>query len=141
MNNLLLHPGIILIIFGLFIPRIRNRKIISIIPILALISLLSFQDGMQIIVNYHSYELIFMNIDRLSRLFTLIFILILFAISIFSINQDNRKEISFAYIYVGASISVVLSGDLITLFMVCLSLFAVRMLCLWSTVLRGMACL
>ena len=44
MNNLLLHPGIILIIFGLFIPRIRNRKIISIIPILALISLLSFQD-------------------------------------------------------------------------------------------------
>lgn len=116
MNNLLLHPGIILIIFGLFIPRIRNRKIISIIPILALISLLSFQDGMQIIVNYHSYELIFMNIDRLSRLFSLIFVLILFAISIFSINQDNRKEISFAYIYVGASISVVLSGDLITLF-------------------------
>ena len=80
MNNLLLHPGIILIIFGLFIPQIRNRKIISIIPILALISLLSFQDGMQIIINYHSYELIFMNIDRLSRLFSLIFVLILFAI-------------------------------------------------------------
>ena len=64
-TNLLLHPGIILIIFGLFIPQIKNRKIIPIIPILALISLLSFQDGMQTIIHYHSYELIFMNIDTL----------------------------------------------------------------------------
>lgn len=116
MTSSLLHPGIILILFGLFIPLIKNRLIVLLFPIVSFIILFSLDNGTVIKLDYGNYELILLSIDKLSRLFSYIFLLILFATAIFSINQDNKSEISSAFVYVGSSISVVLSGDLITLF-------------------------
>lgn len=112
----LLHPGIILIIFGLLIPHIKYRQLVPIFPIVSLIILISLDEGSHFIINYNYFELVIISIDKLSKLFSYIFLLILFCTSIFSLNQENRTEIASAFIYVGSAISVVLSGDLITLF-------------------------
>jgi len=112
----LLHPGIILIIFGLLIPHIKHKQLIPIFPIISFIILISLDEGSHFIINYNYFELVIISIDKLSKLFSYIFLLILFCTSIFSLNQENRTEIASAFIYVGSAISVVLSGDLITLF-------------------------
>lgn len=112
----LLHPGIILIIFGLLIPHIKYRQLVPIFPIISFIILISLDEGSHFIINYNYFELVIISIDKLSKLFSYIFLLILFCTSIFSLNQENRTEIASAFIYVGSAISVVLSGDLITLF-------------------------
>ena len=115
-NSIFIHPGFLLIIFGILLTLIKNKYITIIIPLISFFILTLMPDGMQNTISYHTNELIFLNIDKLSKLFSYIFLLILFFTLIFSFNQSNRKEISAAFIYAGSAISVILCGDLITLF-------------------------
>ncbi len=115
-NSIFIHPGFLLIIFGILLTLIKNKYITIIIPLISFFILTLMPDGMQNTISYHTNELIILNIDKLSKLFSYIFLLILFFTLIFSFNQSNRKEISAAFIYAGSAISVILCGDLITLF-------------------------
>ena len=60
-----------------------------------------------------------LRIDGLSRVFSIVFLLMTFCGLIFSINQRNKKEISWALIYAGSGVSAVLAGDLLSFFVFC----------------------
>ena len=79
--------------------------------------MLTNQTGLS--VNLFSYDLILLRIDGLSRVFSIVFLLMTFCGLIFSINQRNKKEISWALIYAGSGVSAVLAGDLLSFFVFC----------------------
>ena len=51
MISSLLHPGIVLIIFGLLIPFIKNRLVVLLFPIISFIILYSLDNGAIIELN------------------------------------------------------------------------------------------
>jgi multicomponent Na+:H+ antiporter subunit D len=55
-------------------------------------------------------------VDRLSRLFALIFAIMAFGGALFALNQPSRLELAAGLLYAGAAIGAALAGDLVTLF-------------------------
>ena len=85
MTSSLLHPGIILILFGLFIPLIKNRLIVLLFPIASFIILFSLDNGTVIKLDYGNYELILLSIDKLSIMIPMLaigFVIVFFFIMI-----------------------------------------------------------
>ena len=115
----LLHPGLLLIFTGFIIPFLRGSVrtvLVLLIPVLALSSIWNMEFGQECTVQYLDYELIFINLDALSRLFITVFAITVFTGSLFCCKQANSTELSAAFIYAGGAMSVVLAGDLISLF-------------------------
>jgi multicomponent Na+:H+ antiporter subunit D len=55
-------------------------------------------------------------VDRLARLFAIIFALMTFCGALFALNQERRLELPAAFLYAGSAIGVALAGDVVTLF-------------------------
>ena len=84
-NNMIIHPGILLILFGILIPLLGDKfkKIITfIIPALCFILVLQLPHGMYLNYEYMSYNLTFMRVDDLSKIFSLVFELYLLFIPV-----------------------------------------------------------
>jgi multicomponent Na+:H+ antiporter subunit D len=115
----LFHPGLLLILSGLLIPFLQGTKrtlLILLVPCLALASVWSMSFGSSCSIQYLGYELTLINLDALSRLFITVFAITVFTGSLFCCKQANSKELAAAFIYAGGAMSVVLAGDLISLF-------------------------
>ena len=131
----LFHPGLLLIFSGLLIPFIHGFKrtlFILIIPCLSLLSLWSMPFGSDCSIQYLDYELILINLDSLSRLFITVFAITVFTVGLFCCKQASSTELSAAYIYAGGAMSVVLAGDLISLFIFWELMALASTLVIWS---------
>ncbi|MEQ8427841.1 MAG: Na(+)/H(+) antiporter subunit D [Gammaproteobacteria bacterium] len=132
----LMHPGLLLILSGLFIPLFKGTArtvFILIIPLLALASTWSMSPGNSCSVEYLGFELSMIYMDSISRLFITVFALMVFTGSLYCCKQARSIELSAAFIYAGGSISVVLAGDLITLFIFWELMALASTLVIWST--------
>lgn len=119
MSDILLPPGLILILIGLLLPLLKGtwRSLALVIgPLLVLASVWSMPDGNVIEASYLGYELVLVRADELSRLFATVFSLMAAAGGLYAINQSKTRELSAAFVYAGSAISVVFAGDLITVF-------------------------
>ncbi|HRD77132.1 MAG TPA: Na(+)/H(+) antiporter subunit D [Hyphomicrobiaceae bacterium] len=74
-------------------------------------------EGAQIKWQFLGYDLILAKVDKLSRLFALVFAIMAFAGGLFALNQRRTLERSAAFAYAGSAIGAVMAGDLISLFM------------------------
>ncbi len=131
----LLHPGLILILAGLFIPLFRDRlriALILIIPLVALASVWSMPLDTSCGVSYLGFDLQLIKLDSLSRLFITVFAITVFTGSLFCCRQAKSAELSAAFVYAGGAMSVVLAGDLITLFVFWELMALASTLVLWS---------
>jgi multicomponent Na+:H+ antiporter subunit D len=131
----LLHPGLLLILTGLIIPFLKgNVRIVFvlIIPCIALASVWNMPFGASCTTQYIGFELILINLDALSRLFITVFALTVFTGSLFCCKQANSKELSAAFIYAGGAMSVVLAGDLLSLFIFWELMALASTLVIWS---------
>ena len=131
----LFHPGLLLIFSGLLIPFIHGFKrtlFILIIPCLSLLSLWSMPFGSDCSIQYLDYELILINLDSLSRLFITVFAITVFTVGLFCCKQASSTELSAAYVYAGGAMSVVLAGDLISLFIFWELMALASTLVIWS---------
>tara|TARA_B100000959_G_scaffold273920_1_gene325075 strand:+ start:109 stop:1773 length:1665 start_codon:yes stop_codon:yes gene_type:complete len=131
----LFHPGLLLIFSGLLIPFIHGFKrtlFILIIPCLSLLSLWSMSFGSDCSIQYLDYELILINLDSLSRLFITVFAIAVFTAGLFCCKQASSTELSAAYVYAGGAMSVVLAGDLISLFIFWELMALASTLLIWS---------
>ena len=131
----LFHPGLLLIFSGLLIPFIHGFKrtlFILIIPCLSLLSLWSMPFGSDCSIQYLDYELILINLDSLSRLFITVFAIAVFTAGLFCCKQASSTELSAAYVYAGGAMSVVLAGDLISLFIFWELMALASTLLIWS---------
>jgi multicomponent Na+:H+ antiporter subunit D len=130
-----LHPGLLLILSGLLIPFFhgaRRTLFVLFVPCLVLASIWSMPFGYDCSIQYLGYELILINLDSLSRLFITVFAITVFTGSLFCCKQAGSRELSAAFIYAGAAISVVLAGDLISLFVFWELMALASTLVIWS---------
>ena len=116
-NNL--HPGVILILVGLALPFLSKRlypivALLATLLVFAIVINLNHSQGCEI--NYLNLSLQPLVIDNLSRLFLIVFSSVVFVTCLFCFRQVQATELSPAFIYAGAAMSVIAAGDLITIF-------------------------
>ena len=131
----LLHPGLLLILSGLLIPffhGVRRTLFVLLVPCLALAITWNMSSGNACSVHYLDYELILINLDSLSRLFLTVFAITVFTGSLFCCKQAGSRELSAAFVYAGSAMSVVLAGDLISLFVFWELMTLASTLVIWS---------
>lgn len=119
MISLLSHPAVVLIIGGLilpFLPNVLRKVALLFLPILSITGLQVTEFGTHIPLDLFNYELQIIRLDQLSYIFSLIFIIALFIVVIYGWHEKDRLQLASIFIYAGAAIGAVLSGDLITLF-------------------------
>ena len=132
----LFHPGLLLIIFGLLIPFFQGFKrtlFILSVPCISLFTIWSMSFGNDCTFQYLDYELILINLDTLSRLFSTVFVITVFTVAFFCCKQTSSTELSAAYVYAGAAVSVVLAGDMISLFVFWELMALASTLLIWSS--------
>jgi multicomponent Na+:H+ antiporter subunit D len=119
MTEVVLHPGLVLIVGALLLPFLRGamRSVaIVLLPLAALALVWRVPDGPVWQLHWLDYTLAPLQGDRLSRLFATIFSLMAAAGGLFALSQKSRLEVPAAFVYAGSAIGVTLAGDLITVF-------------------------
>jgi len=112
-------PSFLFIMGALLIPLFRGwlRNVyLLFIPFLVFLDLLYLSEGISWTVNFLGYELVFIQVDRLSLLFGYLFVLAAFGCTLFSLHLKSNGELVASFIYMGSALGVVFAGDLISLF-------------------------
>jgi len=118
MTELLLPPGLLLVIGALLMPlgnNIRNALIFS-LPAICLLMIWSAPVGYVVTLPFLGFELAPIRVTTIGQLFATVFSLMALVGGIFAYKQASTLELSAAFVYAGSAIGVTLSGDLITLF-------------------------
>jgi multicomponent Na+:H+ antiporter subunit D len=113
------HPGVWLIAAAALLPALRGapRAAFALAaPFAALLGAWQLEEGAHWRAQFLGLELAPFAVDRLSRLFAVIFALMAFGGTLFALNQERRLELPAAFLYAGAAIGVALAGDLVTVF-------------------------
>ncbi|MGN0736336.1 MAG: Na(+)/H(+) antiporter subunit D [Anaerovoracaceae bacterium] len=117
LNNI--HPGLILIIFGILImiaPE-KLRKVLMIAgPVLAALATLSLDvDSSMCIDVVPGVTLQLIRVDRLAKIFMIVFSIASLIGAVYALSSKSRWETGFEAIYAGSSMGAVLAGDWISL--------------------------
>jgi multicomponent Na+:H+ antiporter subunit D len=119
MTNLF-PPAFILIFGAALIPFFQGniqRAYMLTLPVAAFIVLINTPLGNFGTVEFLEYDLILGRVDKLSRVFALIFTIMTFLGVLFALKvKDNLQHVS-SLVYAGSTIGVVLAGDLLSLYL------------------------
>lgn len=135
MTSLVVHPALILIVSALLLPLLRgNARNAAILaaPTLALAVLWLLPDGRLWQVQWLDYTLAPLAVDKLSRLFATIFLLMSAVGGLFALRQTSKLEMPAAFLYAGSAVGVTLAGDLVTVFLFWEFMAVGSTLVLWS---------
>jgi len=135
MSSLLLHPGLALIAAAALLALLRGpaRAVVALAaPLAALALAWRMDEGLQWQTQFLGMEVAPLAVDRLSRLFALIFTLMAAAGALYALNQPRRVELPAAFLYAGAATGVALAGDLVTVFLFWEVMAIGSTLVLWS---------
>ena len=113
-------PPAFLFLFGAWLIPLLKGKIkqgyLLLIPALAFIDLLLLEPGSHWVYPFLSYSLVFAQVDRLSLIMGIIFVLIGFLAILYSLQVREDGQHVAAFLYVGSSLGVVFAGDFFSLF-------------------------
>jgi multicomponent Na+:H+ antiporter subunit D len=114
-----LHPATLLLVGALLVPLFRgsakNWYIIA-LPAAAFYVITQLQPGLYWQVHFFGFDLTFLRVDRLSKIFGYIFTLNAFAAFIYAFYlKDNGQHVS-ALFYIGSAIGAVFAGDLVSFY-------------------------
>ena len=113
-------PPAFLFLFGAWLIPLLKGKIkqgyLLLIPALAFIDLLLLKPGSHWVYPFLSYSLVFAQVDRLSLIMGIIFVLIGFLAILYSLQVREDGQHVAAFLYVGSSLGVVFAGDFFSLF-------------------------
>ncbi len=115
----MIPPALIFILGALLIPLVPGKLkqvYILLLPIAGLINLLNIPMGTHFILEFQDYTLIFGEVDRLSRVFGIIFHVISFISIIYILNFNKNVEYVAGFMYAGSALGAIFAGDLITFF-------------------------
>jgi len=118
-TSIIVPPALVMIAAGLLLPFVRGaaRPAALLLPPLVTLWLIwILPEGAQLQLPFLGYELTVAKVDKLSRLFALVFAIMSFAGALFALHQSRTLELSAAFVYAGSAIGAVMAGDLITLF-------------------------
>ncbi len=135
MTDIVLHPGLLLIVGALLLPWLRGgmrATAVVALPLLALVLVWLVPDGPGAQLAFLDYTLTPLRGDKLSRLFATIFTLMAAGGGLFALGQKSRVEVPAAFVYAGAAVGVALAGDLVTVFVFWELMAVGSTLVLWS---------
>ncbi|MCK9213003.1 MAG: Na(+)/H(+) antiporter subunit D [Rhodoferax sp.] len=135
MTEVLIHPGLVLIVGALLLPLLRGtlRSVAVVaLPLLVLALVWQVPDGPAGQLRYLDHTLTPLQGDKLSRLFATLFSLMAAGGGLFAMTQKSRVEVPAAFVYAGSAIGVALAGDLVTVFVFWELMAVGSTLVLWS---------
>ncbi|MGN1333747.1 MAG: Na(+)/H(+) antiporter subunit D [Anaerovoracaceae bacterium] len=116
-NNL--HPGLVLILFGIVMTAVpeRLRKVLMIAgPLLAAVAVFGLDGNSSLSVEIlPSITLELLHVDDLTKMFLIIFSAASLIGAVYALNSKSRIETGFEAVYAGSSMGAVLAGDWISL--------------------------
>jgi len=114
-----IHPGILLICGALLVPFFKGQAkswFVLALPAAAFYLISTLEPSTSWQVHFFGYDLTFLRVDRLSKIFGYIFTLNAFAAFIYAFYlKDNAQHIS-ALFYIGSALGAVFAGDLISFY-------------------------
>lgn len=114
-----IHPGLILIIFGLLIMIVpeKLRKVLMVAgPVLAAVVTLGLDGDSSLCIDVvPGVTLQLLRVDRLARIFMIVFSIASLIGAVYALSSKSRWETGFESIYAGSSMGAVLAGDWISL--------------------------
>ena len=119
-NSQFLHPSVFYILGGLLIPFLKGRVkqvYMLFVSLLAFFAVVNLPYGTFGAYEFLSWELTFLEVDKLSKVFAYIFTIMGVIGVIYSIHVKNDGEHFSAFYYVGGSLGVTFAGDFLTLFL------------------------
>ncbi|WDP88124.1 MAG: Na(+)/H(+) antiporter subunit D [Desulfobacter sp.] len=120
MTDLLPPPSLILIFGAVLIPFLRGnlkQGYMLLLPIIAFFLVIKLPLGNFWTVEFSGFDLILGRVDRLSRIFLIIFTIMAFIGVLFALKvKDNLQQIS-AMVYAGSTLGVVMAGDFLSLYL------------------------
>ena len=119
-NIQFLHPSVFYIVGGLLIPFLKGRVkqgYMLFVSLLAFFTVVNLPYGTFGAYEFLSWELTFLEVDKLSKVFAYIFTIMGVIGVIYSIHVKNDGEHFSAFYYVGGSLGVTFAGDFLTLFL------------------------
>ncbi len=135
MSSLLQHPGFVLIAAAALLAVLRGgaRAAVALAaPLVAVALAWRMDEGLLWHTQFLGMEVMPFAVDRLARLFALIFTLMAFAGALYALNQARRLELPAAFLYAGSATGVALAGDLVTVFIFWEAMAIGSTLVLWS---------
>lgn len=112
-------PAVILLVGALFVPFIKGKAknwFVILLPVLAFYLISQLEAGSSWQVHFFGFNLTFLRVDKLSKIFGYIFTINAFAAFIYAFYlKDNTQHVA-ALLYIGSALGVVFSGDLIALY-------------------------
>ncbi|MDP1649630.1 MAG: Na(+)/H(+) antiporter subunit D [Rubrivivax sp.] len=135
MNDLVIHPALVLIAGALLLPWLRGalRKVFIVtLPFVVLALVWRVPDGTAWQLSWLDHTLVPLQGDKLSRLFASVFALMAAGGGLFALGQESRVEVPAAFVYAGSAIGVALAGDLVTVFVFWELMAVGSTLVLWS---------
>ena len=130
-----LHPGLVLIAGGLLAATLRGAPrtaVVLLAPLAAMLLVWAVPEGAIWRAEFLGNALIPFAVDKLSRLFALIFSIMAFGGALFALNNNSRVELPAALVYAGSAMGVALSGDLLTVFVFWEAMAVGSTLVIWS---------
>lgn len=113
------HPALFYIIGSLILPIVKRRPLRDIfiltIPILSFLQVLQLPEGQVWTIKILNYYLLPLKVDRLSLVFSYVFIIASFTGFVYALHVKTQGEHISALMYVGGTLGVTFAGDWITL--------------------------
>ena len=112
-------PAALLILGALLVPffkgNARNWYVI-ILPAVAFYLIYQLQPGSSWQIHFFGFDLTFLRVDKLSKVFGYIFTLNAFAAFIYSFYLKDSTQHMSALFYIGSALGVVFAGDMVSLY-------------------------
>ncbi len=116
----LLPPAFILVLGAMLIPFLKGniqRAYMLALPAIALFVVIKLPLGTFWTIELWGFDLILGRVDKLSRIFTLVFTIMAFLGVLFALKvKDNLQHVA-GLIYAGSTLGVVLAGDFLSLYL------------------------
>jgi len=111
----------------MLVPRRVRSAAYLVFPVIAFIILLQLEVGASYSISFLNYELVLCQVDKLSLAFGYVFVIMSFLGGIYAFHvKDSLQQVA-ALLYVGSSLGVVFTGDLLTL-LICWEIMAITSL-------------
>ena len=120
MNNLWIHPALVLILGGLLLPLVPARLkkgYLLLVPILAFLRTLALTKGTHGDVSFLEWTLVFGRVDGLSLVFGYIMSLMCILGTLYGLHVKEDAQHLAAWTYAGGALGAIYAGDFLTLFL------------------------
>mgnify|MGYP007101510511 CR=1 FL=1 len=112
-------PAAILIVGAMLVPFLRGKArswFVILLPACAFLLIANLAPGTSWNASFLGYELTFLRVDKLSKVFGYIFTLNATAAFVYAFYLKNNTQHMSALFYIGSALGVVFAGDLVSLY-------------------------